>query len=364
MKLSTIYYVIQSKLAALTYPRYRRAYKQNNSAPKVKLVAIAKNEAAYLPEWICHHLHFGFAAIEIHYNGCSDNTPEVARAFSSESVQFINADAVFERSKAKPQIEIYRHAFSAAKKQGFDHVMFLDIDEFWVPYDLSTSIADFIQSAPYFDVLSFQWANKVSDYTPFSTALDESIRVQPARQLKSVYKSFITPGLLNPHNILDNSLIKLESSFSPFVPSNRYHSLAATDTLPPRAFVLHRKYRSQIEYIASLDRGVVGRGKSVVSIFKSNRAGFENKKAFETIEFSKSALAAYQKAVNTSLTNYEAEEILERARDGVKQRFYKVLNNIRSAPLAEASVIHKILRNVTLEEACQALADYQQLNND
>ena len=68
--------------------------------------------------------------------------------------------------------------------------------------------------------------------------------------------------------------------------------------------------------------------------------------------------------MNTSLTNYEAEEILERARDGVKQRFYKVLNNIRSAPLAEAGVIHKILRNVTLEEACQALADYQQLNND
>lgn len=41
---------------------------------KIKLVAIAKDEAAYLPEWIFHHLYFGFDQIDIYVNNTSDNT--------------------------------------------------------------------------------------------------------------------------------------------------------------------------------------------------------------------------------------------------------------------------------------------------
>ena len=360
MKLSTVLYVIQSRIAALKYPLYRRLYQQQSAVPKVKLVAIAKNEAAYLPEWICHHLYFGFAAIDVHYNGCNDNTLEVAEVFKADPVNFINADGIFENSKAKPQIEVYRSAFRQAKNEGFDHVMFLDIDEFWVPYDLNTSISEFIRSAPYFDVLSFQWANRVFDHEPFSSAISEQVSVQPARQLKSVYKSFITPGLLNPHNILDNALVRLESSLRPFVPSNRFHSLAAEEKLAPNAFIMHRKYRSQLEYIVSLDRGVVGRGKSQISQFKSNRAGFENKKTVEYIEFPSQALASYQKSVADRLRPLETEGILLRARDGVMQRFFDVLNNIRSAPSSESVVINKILRNVTLDEVTEAVEEYQQ----
>ncbi len=364
MKLSTVYYVIHSKIAALTYPRHRKAYKQHNSKPKIKLVAIAKNEAAYLPEWVYHHLYFGISAIEVHFNGCNDNTLEVAEALKNEPVSFINADAVFENSTAKPQIEIYRDAFRKAKEEGFDHVMFLDIDEFWVSYDLTTSISDFIQSAPYFDVMSFQWANKVLDHEVFSPALSETINVQPARQLKSVYKSFITPGLLNPHNIIDNGLIRIDSSFNRFIPTNRYHSLAAKESLASKAFILHRKYRSQLEYIASLDRGVTARGKSVASKFKSNRAGFENKKTFELITFPSQALANYRVSMARKVRNLEEQGILIRAREAVMQRFYNVLDNVRSAPPQESLVIEKILKNITLKEVSQALADFQQRNGN
>ena len=362
MKLSTIYYVIQSKIAALAYPGYRKAYKQQNTTPKIKLVAIAKNEAAYLAEWIYHHLYFGIAAIEVHYNGCIDNTLEVAGVFKKEPVSFINADAVFENSRAKPQIEIYRDAFGKAKKEGFDHVMFLDIDEFWVPYDLTTSLPELVQSAPYFDVMSFQWANKVQDHEAFSPALGETINVQPARQLKSVYKSFITPGLLNPHNIMDNALIRIDSSFNRFIPTNRYHSLAAKDSLASKAFILHRKFRSQLEYIASLDRGVTARGKRVASKFKSNRAGFENKKTFEVVAFPAQSLANYRESMTRKLRHLEEQGILVRAREAVMQRFYNVLDNVRSASPQESVVIEKILKNITLKEANQALADFRHRN--
>ena len=41
---------------------------------KVKLVAIAKNEAAYLPQWIHHHFSIGFNEIEIFINDTTDNS--------------------------------------------------------------------------------------------------------------------------------------------------------------------------------------------------------------------------------------------------------------------------------------------------
>ena len=41
---------------------------------KIKLVAIAKNEAAYLPQWIHHHFSIGFNEIEIFINDTTDNS--------------------------------------------------------------------------------------------------------------------------------------------------------------------------------------------------------------------------------------------------------------------------------------------------
>ena len=42
--------------------------------PSLKLVAIAKDEAPYLAEWIFHHLYLGIHEIEIYLNGITDKT--------------------------------------------------------------------------------------------------------------------------------------------------------------------------------------------------------------------------------------------------------------------------------------------------
>lgn len=44
---------------------------------KIKLIAIAKDEAAYLPEWIHYHLSVGFDSISVLTNGITDNTDKV-----------------------------------------------------------------------------------------------------------------------------------------------------------------------------------------------------------------------------------------------------------------------------------------------
>ena len=72
---------------------------RNGERVRVKLVAIAKDEAAYIPDWIFHHLHFGFDAIDIYVNNTSDNTQEIANKFTvNKQVSFIEGDAFFHGS--------------------------------------------------------------------------------------------------------------------------------------------------------------------------------------------------------------------------------------------------------------------------
>ena len=61
----------------------KHALTKGSSDSKIKLVAIAKNEAAYLAEWIFHHLYLGVDEIEIHFNRCSDNTLDYIEIFGT-----------------------------------------------------------------------------------------------------------------------------------------------------------------------------------------------------------------------------------------------------------------------------------------
>ena len=49
------------------------------SVISLKLVAIAKDEAPYLPIWIFHHLHIGITSIDIYLNNIEDNSYEIVQ---------------------------------------------------------------------------------------------------------------------------------------------------------------------------------------------------------------------------------------------------------------------------------------------
>lgn len=84
---------------------------------KIKLIAIAKDEAAYLPDWIFHHLYFGFDSIDIYVNNTTDNTNDLKLFLEKEHrVSFIDGDSFFDPSVAKPQESVYKHALDLAKK--------------------------------------------------------------------------------------------------------------------------------------------------------------------------------------------------------------------------------------------------------
>jgi hypothetical protein len=45
--------------------------------PRILLAGIAKNEAAYLPEWIFYHLNIGIDVIRVYVNNTDDNTLQI-----------------------------------------------------------------------------------------------------------------------------------------------------------------------------------------------------------------------------------------------------------------------------------------------
>ena len=138
---------------------------------RVKVIAIAKDEAAYIPQWIHHHLHFGFDAVELWLNDISDNSLALLRkiqaALGADVVSIVEADDVLERcikTRRHFQEEAYNLAYQREVKQGaFTHLMFLDLDELWTPANFEDSVKDVLRRYPQSDSISFLWMVDLPD---------------------------------------------------------------------------------------------------------------------------------------------------------------------------------------------------------
>jgi len=96
------------------------------------VLAMARDEALHLPEWIAHHLSIGVDHIFVYTNDNRDGTDELLRWFSQ------NAPVTPLFTTAAPGIDIqrknYQHAFFLLPElRLFDWVLVIDVDEFLVP---------------------------------------------------------------------------------------------------------------------------------------------------------------------------------------------------------------------------------------
>lgn len=290
---------------------------------KIRLVAIAKDEAAYLPEWIFHHLHFGFHEIEVLINRTSDNTEAVLSKIvcSYPQVFFKKVDWIDTTPPSHfIQYIAYAESYNRAKcEPSLSHICFLDIDEFWVPEDFSSSISEVIEQASPFGTLSFHWLNVLNE-KEFSP-LTREVHVQPAPTVKSIINlsSKVEKIQLHLPQLQEDSGGHMLANGKPFLHSPKERQRLQDKVLNERfpAYVLHRMYRSELEYISLLQRG----RPSDSFPFKRNRPGYVKKcKNERFIEFNERAFNDYMTKFDAFLSSIQLDSLLNIARKNIKQR--------------------------------------------
>ena len=299
---------------------------------KVKIVAIAKDEAAYFADWVHHHLHFGFDEIEIHVNRTTDNSAQVldkiCDAYPQVSWQSADwVDMCPPEANRNIQFVVYANAIRQMRQEGsYTHVFFLDIDEFWCPEDFNTSIQEYIASHPDNKAIYFEWINDLGDLEPFSL-LPQTIDGYQAPLGKTLLPINCEIIRLRHHfPDLGKSEQCILANGEPFV-SRKDHIQALKPALMSvkNAFVYHRAHRSEMEYVSLLYRGRPGNDFP----FKNNRTGLPRRKHKHTLaSFADDAYQNYVEKFHEFRARLAADDLIEQGRDFVRDRFKASVDNM------------------------------------
>jgi SAM-dependent methyltransferase len=133
----------------------RRWYPRLAQRPgaKVGVVAIARNEAPYLLEWIAHYRVLGFDRIVIYDNDSNDASWRIltplARAGEIEAVHWHVRPGVHKQESA------YAHALQRLRDE-LEWCLIVDLDEF-VMLDEGTGIGDILPSDPAIGAVALSW---------------------------------------------------------------------------------------------------------------------------------------------------------------------------------------------------------------
>ena len=238
-----------------------------------KLIAIAKNEAAYLPQWIYHHFLIGFDEIEIYINDTTDNSIAICEKIQKNysNLTFHLADKLrLESIKENRSFQISAYNNSLHHSSDSTHLMALDLDEYLICKNMNESLQSLLerQSSP--DCLSFLWySDDYSSKKSFSHPLQSENTIYRMDHVKTISKltskvhscshhNFIYKKEERVINLLGGTIIRLDDNINTQsrrskLMKHQLNALSAESTEP--WFVLHCIYKSEEEYLASLCRG-------------------------------------------------------------------------------------------------------------
>ncbi|MFS1523011.1 glycosyltransferase family 2 protein [Microbulbifer sp. 2304DJ12-6] len=332
---------------------------------KLKLIAIAKDEAAYIPEWVFHHVAVGFDSISIYTNELLDNTSAVIDKISLHyPVSEINSDHIKASSGSDFQRVVYGIAYQKAVLEGFTHVMFLDIDEFWTVCNFDLNIKEYLSNKTGMAHYSFPWGLK-SGEEQFSSPFQEVNTFVMNRHVKTIINTKANIDEVHIHNVVSSNAKSILPDGSTLSEEGKYvfalkHEL---DTIPD-AFILHRISRSQKEYISLLGRGRPGQVDSRLRL-KDNRDGYlPRKNSHLKLSIKKSNIDSYTKKYNAFLKRCSLGPEIEKGRKFVMGRYKEVKRLITEDKQVDILLKEKLLKNISLPELTEAINDVNDLSAD
>jgi hypothetical protein len=121
--------------------------------PRVAICAIAKNEGAYLEEWVAYHHLIGFGPIRVYSHESTDDSEEVLARLARHGLVEWQPWSV--PPDVKPQWLAYEDGLEQLRERS-DWIAFIDLDEFVVMPGHDT-IQEFLAQRPELDALAINW---------------------------------------------------------------------------------------------------------------------------------------------------------------------------------------------------------------
>ncbi|WP_162409335.1 glycosyltransferase family 2 protein [Acuticoccus sediminis] len=281
---------------------------------KIALLVIASNEAAYIAEFVYHHLRHGFAPISIYVNNTDDRTVEILAAISkaNSDIQFLLEDPANPIPKSKDfQPTAYRRLVDALGVSA-DYFAALDVDEFWCPAGLTASVQSYLADVGQPDVACANWVMPVNDERPFASLADQDVVGHINSHIKSIWRADLPVRRFHPHHPVLDGAVTTHVASGHRLGSSNSKTVAMPTSVGP-AFVYHRMHRSLIEYLALLSRG---RPRST-EVFKTNRAGYRyyiNKKFASQLDAPKDARARWAAGYREFFKYCKIDDLIRAAR--------------------------------------------------
>lgn len=331
---------------------------------KTKVIAIAKDEAAYLPLWVFHHLEFGFDEVEILLNRTSDNSVEILKKISKvyHQVKYSSYDWIDFLSKDisdNLQTIAYAHAYDRSKLNGFTHILFIDIDEFWVPLDFNKKIRDFIFEKGENSSISFQWACELGYKSQFLD-IQKSAKYVLQPQVKTlIFTGFGIEKIRIHLPVFSPNASNILADGSDFLPAKGRPELCRADTVKLMdAFIVHRIYRSEKEYVATLIRG---NPRDSDFKFKENRRGFFMHDKNEIyLNFDVDSYEKYINKYKNFVEDLNLKKDIAVARKYVLNRAEAAMELIGKSLSINHSLVRKIFQGVKI---ARVLKEFEIFNN-
>lgn len=328
----------------------------NLFGPKVAVVAIAKDESAYIHEWIHHYLYMGFEKIFVGINRTTDDTSSVLSKIKNkfECVRFEDVSWLDQACvpRKNPQIQSLSYAYFANQirvhHSDITHILFCDIDEFWFSAGFEQNITSYIHSLPKFDAVSFNWLNQNGDSSSFEKPFT-NLTYQPDRHMKTIHsvESITKIVEFRCHASRYNNRFKkkhIDSTGASVKYGEHDQAFKSQPAINKGAFVLHRWSRSQLEYTAMLLRERPG----VEIPIKNNRFGFVLGTGTD-LDIDNSILQQYWSSLGTFISHCQLDELIDKSRINIEARSARILDVAPEVLIKYVKSYFNVLKGTTYQ---------------